>query len=525
MIRILKNRIGPFQLLFTELSWVGLFAFLVALLLGLIFVWLPLSLSATIIAGALVVLLVIIKPFFGIALALVAGPFGALEQLVFGISSLDTGQIILILTFISWLGRGMIRKRIGLPRIRLILPLLLFILTGIVSLLGATSVFSGLLEMLKWLEIALIMILVVDLGQENALNMNKKQKQSIIGESSIIFWLVGMLLLAGLSQAMIGIWQFALRGDGPEHFLVLDRYYRAYGTFEQPNPFGGFMNLTVLLALGILVGLLVTWWQCWRRSSKTENYRFCLTSSWRIFWATMLFLLITAITGLGLLFSWSRGAWFGFAAGLMAMMLFLPRKRAHGILLVGAVISLVIIAFGAGLMPDAIKSRLTSFTQDLTVGDVRGVDISDENYSVLERQAHWQAGLEMFRDDILLGVGFGNFAESYEEFALLNWPDALGHAHNYYVNLLAEVGLLGLVSYIIFWAVVIWQTIYLLGVLPWPNRGTVLGLLSVWIAFAAHHLVDKLYVNNIYIHLGVLFGLLQLLVWYADKVQDEKRFA
>ena len=40
-----------------------------------------------------------------------------------------------------------------------------------------------------------------------------------------------------------------------------------------------------------------------------------------------------------------------------------------------------------------------------------------------------------------------------------------------------------------------------------------LGLLAAWTAVAVHHLVDKLYVNNIYIHLGVMFGLLQLLEW------------
>ena len=41
---------------------------------------------------------------------------------------------------------------------------------------------------------------------------------------------------AGLVQAFIGIWQFGLRDTGPEHFMILGRFYRAYGTFEQPNP-------------------------------------------------------------------------------------------------------------------------------------------------------------------------------------------------------------------------------------------------------------------------------------------------
>ncbi|MCZ7665773.1 MAG: hypothetical protein M5U34_00335 [Chloroflexi bacterium] len=66
----------------------------------------------------------------------------------------------------------------------------------------------------------------------------------------------GILLLAGSVQAAWGVWQFGLRQDGPEHFLVLGRFYRAYGSFEQPNPFGGFMYLSAMLALGIMLGLL-----------------------------------------------------------------------------------------------------------------------------------------------------------------------------------------------------------------------------------------------------------------------------
>jgi hypothetical protein len=63
-----------------------------------------------------------------------------------------------------------------------------------------------------------------------------------------------------------------------------------------------------------------------------------------------------------------------------------------------------------------------------------------------------------------------------------------------------------------------WQSMRLLQKLGWPERGIVLGLLSAWVALSAHHLVDKLYVNNIYIHLGVMLGLLQLLDLYSDEV-------
>jgi putative inorganic carbon (HCO3(-)) transporter len=295
----------------------------------------------------------------------------------------------------------------------------------------------------------------------------------------------------------------------------LGRFYRAYGTYEQPNPFGGFMNLTVLLALGILAGLSTAWWIWLRNRSKRANEPNAFTPGWRVLVLTIFIAATVVMTGAALIFSWSRGAWLGFGAGLAVMVLFWPRKRIYGVALLSVALLIVLLALGTGLLPEAVSARLTGFTEDFTIGDVRGEDINDENYSVLERQAHWQAGLDMLRDEVVLGVGFGNYADVYDQYALINWPDALGHAHNYYINLLAEVGIVGLTAYLLFWMAVLWQSIRVLRKLAWPERGVVLGLLAVWTALAAHHLVDKLYVNNIYIHLGVMLGLLQLLDWYT----------
>ena len=499
--------------------WSQYSSLVAALILGLLFALFPVRVAFALVVGTAVILLILIQPLFGLALALLTGPLGALEQLLSGIISIDSSQFLLLLTVMSWIGRGLVRRRIEIPRTFLNLPLLLFICIGYISLLDTVSITMGLKELLKWLEIAVIMLMVLDLGREGARRGNGAQNRSLLGGPPRTIWIVGMLLLAGLSQALIGIWQFGLREDGPEHFLILSRYYRAYGTYEQPNPFGGFMNLTVLLALGILAGLLTAWWLWLRhRSMEIENPK-TLFPGWRVLILTIAVAVIAALTVIALLFSWSRGAWLGFGVGLAAMALFWPRKRIYGVLLLVFALILVLIFLVSGLMPEAVTVRLTGFATDFTVGDVRGEDINDENYSVLERQAHWQAGLDMLRDEIALGVGFGNYADAYGEYALINWPDALGHAHNYYINLLAEIGIVGLAAYLLFWTAVLWQTIRLLHVLAWPDRGIALGLLGAWVALAAHHLVDKLYVNNIYIHLGVMFGLLQLLDWYITEMR------
>ena len=279
------------------------------------------------------------------------------------------------------------------------------------------------------------------------------------------------------------------------------------------------MNLSVLLALGGLVGLISAFWYWLRHRPKKERIDNVPNMGLHSLILITVVALVVALTGLALLFSWSRGAWMGFAAGAAVFLLFGPRKRIYGLLILALALVLILMALGSGLLPEVVAARLTGFADDFTLGDVRGVDINDDNYSVLERQAHWQAGLNMLRDDVWLGSGFGNYAVAYPKYALINWPDALGHAHNYYINLLAEVGVLGLTAYLLFWSAVLWQTIRLLRHQAWPERGITLGLLAIWAALAAHHLVDKLYVNNIYIHLGVLLGLLQLLAWYDSETR------
>jgi O-antigen ligase len=497
--------------------------YLLPLLIGLLLARLPLTWAAGLVVGTAVLLLIIIQPLVGLGLALLLSPFGALENVLFGGTVLDSGQMLLLLTLFVWLSRSLRRRQLIIPHTFLNIPFLLFLFIMALTLLNAPSAIIGFKELLKWVEMLLIVWLVIDLGRQKAEGRRLKEggrlkaesgNRKVIHPSSFILL---PLLFAGVVQALVGIWQFGLRGDGPEHFIVMGRFYRAYGTFEQPNPFGGFMNLTALLALGALVGWLVYYWQgskgarerrpkvVWGREENGSPL--LLRSSAPL----LLFGGVTAVTITALITSWSRGAWLGFAAGTAVLIFYWPQKRRQGIMMLGLGAVFFLIGMQFNLIPASITERVTSFSQDLQFGDVRGVDINDTNYAVLERLAHWQAALEMARNNLWLGVGFGNFEPAYADYALINWPAPLGHAHNYYLNLLAETGIIGLVAYLLLWTAVFWQTIRLLKRLEWPHRGIALGLLAAWTAVAVHHLVDKLYVNNIYIHLGVMLALLQLL--------------
>ena len=194
---------------------------------------------------------------------------------------------------------------------------------------------------------------------------------------------------------------------------------------------------------------------------------------------------------------------------MLAMMLFAPRRRLIGIALVALLLVGGVVAASAGVIPASLAARFSDFTQDLAgFDDVRGKVISDENYAILERFAHWRAALSMANDLPWFGVGFGNYEVAYPRYELMNWRFALGHAHNYYLNLLAETGVVGLSGYLLAWTLIFGLILRGLRHQAGFGRGLALGLLGACVHLSMHSLFDKLYVNNLFLHIGVMLGLI-----------------
>ena len=56
----------------------------------------------------------------------------------------------------------------------------------------------------------------------------------------------------------------------------------------------------------------------------------------------------------------------------------------------------------------------------------------------------------MYFDHPILGVGIGNYPDAYPRYFITIFVDPLGHAHNYYINIAAETGSIGLIVYLLF---------------------------------------------------------------------------
>ncbi len=465
---------------------------------GLLMATLPLQLAVIMLLGMILVTLTLIQPLAGLAAALVVGLTKPYTDAYYPSLPLDLGQIAILLTLGSWLLHFIRKRQITAPLTPLNVPLLGFIGAASLSFLNVISLDYAINEMIKWLQLILVMWLVIDLaGTRN--------------------WRIvaGMVLIAAAIQALLGVYQFGLRGEGPDHYAILGRFYRAYGSFEQPNPYGGFLGLILSFSLGLSLGALEEWIKSvWAAQRAEHKFMFINRSLWPL----LALAGISALLLVALVMSWSRGAWLGFGAAALVVLFTWPRKLWIGATLALTAVGGALFAYETGLLPEALAQRLTDFTQFVGAFDVRGAEISAENYSVLERLAHWQAALEMAHYHPWIGVGLGNYEPAYPIYRLLNWPHPLGHAHNIYLNMLSEIGIIGVTSYLGMWAAIFWQTWRATRMQRVWERSAAVGMMGAWTHLSVHHVLDNLYVANIHLHIGVLLGLLSvfLMIQYKE---------
>lgn len=222
--------------LYLNLLWVGL-----ALGMGLLLARLPIEYSLALLAGAAMAALSVWEPAIGLGLAMTLGPAKAILGVAYPALPLDPGQIFFGLALAGWLARGLTHRvrAIVIPRIGLLIPLGFYLAVGLFSLLAASALDESLKEVIKWVEIGVSVVILVSEAERGRWR-----------------WIVAGLLIAGVAQSLIGLWQYQFRGTGPEHFRILGDHFRAYGTFEQPNPYGGFLGLVWPVAAGLAIGRL-----------------------------------------------------------------------------------------------------------------------------------------------------------------------------------------------------------------------------------------------------------------------------
>lgn len=200
--------------------------------------------------------------------------------------------------------------------------------------------------------------------------------------------------------------------------------------------------------------------------------------------------------GIGLLLSFSRGAWVGVFCG-MSLVIFLLQKK-H---LFKFIIPLTLISILAFYTVSSHKENILS------------------NHTMNIRQIYWGMALKGFSDKPWLGYGYSNFKSISEKYA----PSPMyltDDPHNVCLRMLAEIGVIGFAAFLLLIGYFFFKAFSALKRIKNENKKLIItGLIGGVLAYCIHGQFDVFWVRGT----GTLFWIfISLLFVLLEKPLDEK---
>lgn len=215
--------------------------------------------------------------------------------------------------------------------------------------------------------------------------------------------LVVVFVLAGFLVSLYGVYQNYFVTVTDTSWIDEDMFEniktRVYSTFDNPNVLGQYLVMVIPVAFGLM-------WSDKRLGAKVT------------------YIGIVCVMMACLIFTWSRAAWVGI---ILALGFFVVMKDRRWVSLL--VVGILLMPF---VLPESIISRITS------LGNMN-------DSSTAYRFSVWLSSLRMAGDYWMSGIGLGAgaFERVYQKYALNGAGFAL-HSHNFYIQLVVEMGILGI---------------------------------------------------------------------------------
>ena len=346
-------------------------------------------------------------------------------------------QIAAVAILLVWLVGAILRNELRVIRTPFDLPLLGFVSWAGLSLLWAHNFYEGLEVWSQWGACLIVFFLTV-----NLVHYERDTRRLLVA-----------LLLAGTLVAVLGICQYLLSVD-----WVPQRVPPA-ATFANRNMAAQFMVVTIPLAAG-----------------------FFLLSQARI--QVLLTVVALGTLGLFLFYASTRSAWLAVVVEFLLLTIFLARDyfkwklappmgtNKKKLLVVCAAVGFVLInltpsgfQWQVGTAVDRIREVLPGLESQLPQESNSGVDLNVKDTSqalavpfsppsgdsLIVRLRLWRNTVRMGTEHLGKGVGVGNFSVIYPRYKRSAVVDPVfsgagewHRAHNDYVQIFAELGLVGL---------------------------------------------------------------------------------
>lgn len=221
------------------------------------------------------------------------------------------------------------------------------------------------------------------------------------------FDLTTVIALSSLLVCVYGIMQYIFGWNTSQAWMDEEMFedikMRIYSTLENPNVLGEYILLTLPLAIGLM----------WTKKGVLA----------KIFYGG-----ISAVLFVALILTYSRGCWIGLLLAAAIFVTFVAGKL-WGL----ALIALPVIPM---VLPESIINRFMS------IGDMKDSSTSYRVYI-------WLGTILMLKDFWITGIGLGSeaFTRIYPFYSYSSI--VAPHAHNLFLNLLAETGVAGITAFVI----------------------------------------------------------------------------
>lgn len=246
-----------------------------------------------------------------------------------------------------------------------------------------------------------------------------------------------------------------------------------FASFFNQHHFAAFMEMTIGLTLGILFG----------KGAKKDMQ--------------ILLIIAALIMGMAIIFTGSRGGMISFLA-VLGFILFtnvlwnrqksddenesdisLSRFRRN-LALVGGGLVLILVLFGSVILLGGDQSLM------------RGVGLNSDGGDLSNGRTHfWSVAVQIFFDYPILGAGLDAFGTAFPHYDSWNGMYRVEQAHNDYLQILADAGILGFICVIAFIFLLFKQSLKTIGKTSDPfRRNAAIGALAGCFGIIVHSFFD-----------------------------------
>lgn len=316
---------------------------------------------------------------------------------------------------------------------------------------------------------------------------------------------IGVLCVSAGIVFANGIFQYFNGKD----FIFGETYSdRLFSSFRHPNDFGGYLVLICPAILALM--LFPVFWDVKTIYGKLLQKVFFIV------------LFLSGYFCLGMTFS--RGAWLGFLAAMfLGSVVFFYRHKKTAFIPVAVAILFLFMFLGP--LQEARKMSLISHAKDGSAEIVKRVlnkDFSAARQKVIEdsdRVIYWNPAIRNIRQSPFIGTG----VNTYSKVASLNPPGTGGYPHNCYLQMTAEIGLLGLGAFLWVLFVLFVNSFKVIRKVRDPFLDAVMiGFLCGLFGFLVHSFFD----TNFYsVQLGNLMWVVMGVIVVAQKIALKSTFS